>query len=938
MHPRRTRLRASIPAVLTSVASAVALATLSPGSPAASGAPAADAQRMIVLLDAAPALDPAATDGPTALRAGQQRVLAAARDAGLDVQRRGGSVDLVNAVAVEVAPGDESALAALPGVADVVPDRVLRTTTDVSVPLVGAPEVWERSDPSGVKVRGDGITVAVLDSGVDYTNPSLGGAFGEGHKVVAGHDFVNDDSDPMDDNGHGTHVAGIIAGQGAVTGVAPGASLTAYKVMGKNGTGFESDIIAGLEAAVDPANPHRADVVNLSLGGPGDGTDPLGRAATAAVDLGVVVVASAGNAGPGANTVGSPARADGVVSVGASTSGIREPRASVVSPHEHPLQIRRAPFSANPPAEPVTGALVDVGLGTDADYARVGDVAGKVVAYRARIPGDVTGVSPSLIAQAKRAEDRGALAVVAYESSSGPVLAEEPSAEHGADGSGDSFRMDEIVVMALLDTQWDELTRYLAEGPVEISVSGVDVTDQVAPFSSRGPTDSFALEPDLVAPGVEIRSTWPLKQWAKGVFRLSGTSMSAPHVAGAAALVRQLRRDLPARRVGSQLIGSAQPADDAPPSAQGAGRLDVAAAATTGLSASPSSVSFGLADMSSSTVSGAKSVRLHNDGAAAVALSLSTERADGSVGTATVSPTSVTVPAGGQADVTVRVEGERPDGDSDLSGWVVANPTGDAPALRVPYLLAVRTLVVQASPDPSDGTSEVFVFSPLPASAPPVVTVTPPHGKPFDVTTRRDHGEWYRASIEGAKVGAHRVDASAWASTGQRLVGGGGFEVVPPDNRLGGARWEPVGPNSQGGTMAMTPADDDVLAMTVQRSAPPWISDDGGETWQQRGRLPVGAGTGSLVVDAERPERMWYAVSGSSGWPSFELLDPTYQGRVLRTDDAGKTWQTLDVPDVHITALVSDPGTEVLAAVTTDAVLVSGDDGDSWTSVAHPAV
>src|SRR5262249_22671999 len=224
---------------------------------------------------------------------------------------------LINALATRVPASEVARLRALPGVAAVVPDAPVQAATDVSVPLIGAPDVWDGKDPSGTPARGEGVTVAVLDTGIDYTHPDLGSGFGEGHKVVGGYDFVNDDADPMDDNGHGTHVAGIIAAKaaepGGVTGVAPEASLLAYKAMDASGQGETSTIIEGLEASVDPANPHRADVVNMSLGGYGDGLDPLGLAATAATRDGVVVVASAGNSGSNRDTILTPAAADGVI-------------------------------------------------------------------------------------------------------------------------------------------------------------------------------------------------------------------------------------------------------------------------------------------------------------------------------------------------------------------------------------------------------------------------------------------------------------------------------------------------------------------------------------------------------------------------------------------------------------------------------------------------
>src|SRR5690606_11870363 len=168
--------------------------------------------------------------------------------------------------------------------------------------------------------------------------------------------------------------------------------------------------------------------------------------------------------------------------------------------------------------------------------------------------------------------------------------------------SGDDFRMDRIVVVGLQELEWEQLTARMAKGPVTVRITGRDMTDRMASFSSRGPTSDYALEPDIVAPGVEIRSAWPTRQWEPGVFRLSGTSMSSPHVAGAAALLRQLDPDAAVERINGRLVGSARLLEDAAPSAQGTGRLDVAAAVRQTVTASPTSLSFGLADTSRNTL------------------------------------------------------------------------------------------------------------------------------------------------------------------------------------------------------------------------------------------------------------------------------------------------------------------------------------------------
>ncbi|MDG4791510.1 S8 family serine peptidase [Micromonospora sp. WMMD1102] len=883
---------------------------------------------------------------------GQHRTLLDRADqAGITVREHRSTTLLTNAIAMRVSESQLARLRGLPGVAAVHQDRPVRAHVEHSVPLVGAPQVWDRSDADGRAVRGHGTTVAILDTGVDYTNPSLGGGFGPGRRVVGGYDFANGDADPMDDNGHGTHVAGIVAGNGAVTGVAPEAELTAYKVLDGDGAGYDSWILAGIEAAVDPANPHRADVINMSLGAPGDGTDLIGRAATAATEAGVVVVASAGNSGPAAQTIGSPAAADGVISVGASVSGLRLPTARLEEPVQAPLQTYRAGVSAGPPAQPLRGEVVDVGMGGKEELDRAGDLRGKIVMMIADPPETPEWTSPSFIEQARELERRGVLAALTYpRGGAGPMswdattgtatgtvggdAAGEVLARPGTQDSGDSFRLEKLVVLGMDPNQRDELTRHLAAGPVRVSISGTDATDRLASFSSRGPSDRFTLEPDLTAPGVEIRSTWPTRQWAPGEFRLSGTSMAGPHVAGAAALLRQARPTLSVPDLRSALVGSAKPLADLGPTEQGAGRLDVAAAVVTEVVAEPATLSLGLADMSGTGTRASGTVRVRNLGDKPAAVRFGATRAGGSIGTVEVTPDRATIPAGGAVTVTVRVVAGSVDlaRDSELSGWLTADLPGDAD-LRVPYLLAVRPLIVHSTPDPSDGRTEAFVFSPAPLRGEPTVRVVPRRGKPFEVVARHDHDSWYRAEIEVEKDGVYRVEARAATATGQRLIGADAFEVVPPENRTGGDRWEMAGPNSSAWQLTTIPNAPQRGILTTSASAALWLTDNRGESWQRVDRLPVArGGRASVVVDPRDDQRIWYAVNGRSGGALNHLFDPTYQGKILFTENRGRTWTTLDFPDTHIYHLLSTTDGRALIAVTADGFHLSHDRGRTWTA------
>jgi subtilisin family serine protease len=222
-----------------------ALVLLIPLTPAASAAPSGDGAtttRVIVQLVGTPALD-----GPraqaharvTALRGQHAAFRQQVAATGIHAKIGGEVTQLLNAVAVSTDPAGVARLRALPGVAAVYPDAAMHASVDVDVSLIGAPQAWQTNDPSGRPDQGTGETVAVVDTGIDYTHPDLGGGFGDGFKVVGGYDFSNGDDDPRDDNGHGTHVAGIIAGDptgpGGRTGVAPKANLTAYKVFDSSG-------------------------------------------------------------------------------------------------------------------------------------------------------------------------------------------------------------------------------------------------------------------------------------------------------------------------------------------------------------------------------------------------------------------------------------------------------------------------------------------------------------------------------------------------------------------------------------------------------------------------------------------------------------------------------------------------------------------------------
>jgi serine protease AprX len=193
---------------------------------------------------------------------------------------------------------------------EIWPDLPVQAWLNVSVPKIKTPQVWAEG------LKGTGIKLAVVDTGIDESHPDFQG------RIMATKSFVGDSAD--DDNGHGTHVASIVAGSGAKSngkyvGVAPEANLYIAKVLRADGGGSMSGVMSGIEWAV---LDQQVQIINLSLGGTGscDGTDALSTLCDEAVtQAGVVMCVAAGNTGPGTRTVGPPGCARFVITVGASS-------------------------------------------------------------------------------------------------------------------------------------------------------------------------------------------------------------------------------------------------------------------------------------------------------------------------------------------------------------------------------------------------------------------------------------------------------------------------------------------------------------------------------------------------------------------------------------------------------------------------------------------
>jgi len=212
---------------------------------------------------------------------------------------------LIPAAATRATSEQIRRLALNPAVERIWPDLPVHTCLDASAAHIRAPLVWEAG------FTGRGVPVAVVDTGIDPSHPDFAG------RIMGMEDFTGEG--PRDNHGHGTHVAGIAAGAGTkYKGIAPEAHIYTAKVLHSDGSGYMSEVMAGLEWAVQ----QHVKVINLSLGGlgPCDGSDALSTTCDAAVDRGVMVCVAAGNYGPGPSSIGPPGCARKALTVGACSN------------------------------------------------------------------------------------------------------------------------------------------------------------------------------------------------------------------------------------------------------------------------------------------------------------------------------------------------------------------------------------------------------------------------------------------------------------------------------------------------------------------------------------------------------------------------------------------------------------------------------------------
>lgn len=569
-------------------------------------------------------------------------------------------------------PGDQiTALASLPEVKAIYPNLTYKLhetskspanqeTPNIGGPTVGAPEAWNLKDSTGKPLDGKGMKVAIIDSGVDYTHPDLKANY------IGGYDTVDEDNDPMDGNVHGTHVAGIIAGNGKIKGIAPNASILAYRVMNDGGTGTTEDIIQGIEHAIQDG----ADVLNLSLGQDLNVPDqPVTMTLERAAKLGVTAVVSNGNDGPKPWSVDAPGNASSVISVGASTVSIPFPTFQVAGSNKsyQGLPLSKSDFQVGNDAQ-----LVYVGYGNPSDYAKQ-DVKGKFALV-------LQGTSSTLI-KAEQAKQAGALGVLLI------------SNEKEINIMPEYFGREEVAlpVMQLSNTNGEELKNLITKRKKNIKIGQPKQTELIGNFSSRGPSQgSWLIKPDVVAPGVQITSTVP----RGGYESHNGTSMAAPQVAGAVALLRQMHPDWTTEQLKSSLANTAETLKDVnentyPVMTQGSGLINIPKAVKADALVTPNNVSFGLIKPNSGKVKLTQNITLQNLSSKKKNFSTRIELLDTKTKVQTSFASSVSVKPNSNIEkpFTITVDSSLPQGV--YTGNVYVKEQGKTEEIRIPFTFSI---------------------------------------------------------------------------------------------------------------------------------------------------------------------------------------------------------------------------------------------------------
>jgi minor extracellular serine protease Vpr len=605
------------------------------------------------------------------------------------------------------------------GIAGVYPVRTVYPAAESSQALVSGPlgpGGARRPDVSLPGFTGSGVTIALLDTGVDRGHPYLKG------RVLPGYDVVDDDrtvapaerpGDPTDREEHGTRMAGLIVGRGGpggLEGVAPGARVLPIRVMGwrqaEDGSwavlGRGDQLLAGLERAVDPDGDGAvADHAAIALVGGVEpyaafADSPEARAVAGAASLGTLVVAPVGNDGrPGAGfgTVAAPAAASEALAVGAidGRPEVLQAEASLGVGGETvlddpvrvlgPVAPSAVRLDVTAPVGPTLSER-DRAAGEPATGDTLGDFFGSDGA--SLVAGDAAVVSAeggSVERRVRNAAAAGAAVVLV----AGTDL---PAGSLDLDGAA------AVPVLAVPAETGSDVVAGAGVGAVlELSAAeplpNAALMD-VAPFSSGGVAFDGRVKPDLVAAGVGLATSDASGDGAYAT--VTGTSAAAAVVAGAAALVAEARPGLSALDLKSALVGSAGRLrrNDLAVSAssQGGGLVDPAHAATAELAAEPATLAFGRVAGPSWSTTRPLTIRNVSSRPLAVAFALVPDDPAGPRLTFSADPARLSLRPGASASVTIGVDagGELPAG----AGGVLLVSAAGAQPVRVPWTVASR--------------------------------------------------------------------------------------------------------------------------------------------------------------------------------------------------------------------------------------------------------
>jgi minor extracellular serine protease Vpr len=678
---------------------------------------------------------PPAIDGTPRgqLQREQDAFRAEAERQGLRFTERFAYQTLFNGLSITLASGSLATLQRTPGVKAIWPvvtmelDPIEHVSPELATALAMTGADIAQSE---LGYTGAGVKVAVMDTGIDYHHPDLGGCFGAGCRVVTGWDFVGDDfnanpsdpaynpdpspdPDPDDCNGHGTHVAGIVGANGDVTGVAPDITFGAYRVFGCDGS-TTADIMA---AAMELSHAHGMHVLNMSIGSAFQWPQyPTAVAADKLVDAGMVVVASIGNSGAnGLYSVGAPGVGKNVIGVASFDNSHVSALTFTVNPDGPQVAYLPLATTPDPPTSGTSPEVVWLGRGcvnTEGD-THLANPSGKVALI---IRGTCT-----FNEKYSGAVDAGAVGVVIYNNVTGLF------AGGGVTPIGDAFGIgisnaDGVAIRSLLDAGETVTLTWTDERVNAVNPTG----GLISSFSSYGLPADLSFKPNIGAPGGLIRSTYPLELGGYAI--ISGTSMSSPHVAGAAALYLEAHPSATAGDIKVAMQNSADPKNwSLAPAAnfldhtfrQGAGMLDIDDAILATSRVTPSEIAMGEGEAGAKT----HALTIRNDGSDAVTYDLSHAPALGTHGN-TYAPSfnlafgsvafdvpTVTVPGGASAVVNATITPPNVASGILYGGYLVMTGN-DGSVLRVPYagfdgdyqsITAMPSVEVPESPALPDG-------------------------------------------------------------------------------------------------------------------------------------------------------------------------------------------------------------------------------------------